>query len=233
MKTFSKFKSDATELNERFLTRAECIQAYHEGIKDGTIDPAWALTVKATKSGLTKDHIAAGNAHMFAALKHKEGSPEREQHTDHANNHYGLIGGLTEDDIEEDSPTNNAGSGNVAGIGVGPQGEPGVDPIFQRIRKQVEVVGPKPVDPLMFADKIFGHSATAPQPKKVAESMTPETAKSILAARHNHASWDIRDAENCLRALKKQKPLKGEGLTKKGFKQAAVPDSKGNRRKIK
>ena len=30
--------------------------------------------------------------------------------------------------LEEDAPTNSAGSGNVHGIGVGPQGEPGVDP---------------------------------------------------------------------------------------------------------
>lgn len=29
------------------------------------------------------------------------------------------------DIIGEDVPANNAGSGNVAGIGVGPQGEPG------------------------------------------------------------------------------------------------------------
>ena len=30
--------------------------------------------------------------------------------------------------LEEDAPTNAAGSGNVHGIGVGPHGEPGVDP---------------------------------------------------------------------------------------------------------
>tara|TARA_Y100000296_G_scaffold35790_1_gene41491 strand:+ start:697 stop:996 length:300 start_codon:yes stop_codon:yes gene_type:complete len=30
--------------------------------------------------------------------------------------------------LEEDAPTNSAGSGNVHGIGVGPHGEPGVDP---------------------------------------------------------------------------------------------------------
>jgi|TARA_Y100000296_G_scaffold84103_1_gene116590 hypothetical protein len=29
--------------------------------------------------------------------------------------------------LEEDAPTNAAGSGNVHGIGVGPHGEPGVD----------------------------------------------------------------------------------------------------------
>ena len=30
--------------------------------------------------------------------------------------------------IEEDAPANSAGSGNVHGIGVGPHGEPGIDP---------------------------------------------------------------------------------------------------------
>ena len=30
--------------------------------------------------------------------------------------------------IEEDAPTTSAGSGQVHGIGVGPYGEPGVDP---------------------------------------------------------------------------------------------------------
>ena len=30
--------------------------------------------------------------------------------------------------LEEDAPANSAGSGNVHGIGVGPHGEPGIDP---------------------------------------------------------------------------------------------------------
>ena len=30
--------------------------------------------------------------------------------------------------IEEDAPANSAGGGNVHGIGVGPYGEPGIDP---------------------------------------------------------------------------------------------------------
>lgn len=36
--------------------------------------------------------------------------------------------------IDEDAPTVNAGSGNIAGIGVGPQGEPGVSPKVQKKR---------------------------------------------------------------------------------------------------
>jgi hypothetical protein len=35
---------------------------------------------------------------------------------------------LFESLIDEDAPANSAGSGNIAGIGVGPQGEPGVKP---------------------------------------------------------------------------------------------------------
>lgn len=56
----------------------------------------------------------------------------------------------------------SAGTGNIAGIGVGPQGEPGVSPEYQRKRHQLELVGPPAVDPRMFADKIFGHSKTSP-----------------------------------------------------------------------
>ena len=31
-------------------------------------------------------------------------------------------------EIEEDAPANWAGGGNIHGIGVGPHGEPGIDP---------------------------------------------------------------------------------------------------------
>ena len=38
------------------------------------------------------------------------------------------ISPFTGSSIGEDAPTNSAGSGSVAGLGVGPMGEPGVDP---------------------------------------------------------------------------------------------------------
>ena len=37
--------------------------------------------------------------------------------------------------IEEDAPANAAGSGNVHGIGVGPLGEPGIDPKKKKKRR--------------------------------------------------------------------------------------------------
>lgn len=38
--------------------------------------------------------------------------------------------------MEEDAPANAAGSGNIAGIGVGPDGEPGVNPVKAMKRKK-------------------------------------------------------------------------------------------------
>jgi len=38
--------------------------------------------------------------------------------------------------MDEDAPANAAGSGNVAGIGVGPDGEPGIDPKKAKKRKK-------------------------------------------------------------------------------------------------
>jgi hypothetical protein len=45
--------------------------------------------------------------------------------------------------ISEDAPTNNAGSGNIAGIGVGPNGEPGVHP--RRQPKKNRTPNPKSI----------------------------------------------------------------------------------------
>ena len=41
--------------------------------------------------------------------------------------------------IEEDAPANSAGGGNVHGIGVGPHGEPGIDP--KKKKKQLVLIG--------------------------------------------------------------------------------------------
>lgn len=38
--------------------------------------------------------------------------------------------------VYEDAPTNNVGSGNIAGLGVGPDGEPGVHPKHQPKKKR-------------------------------------------------------------------------------------------------
>ena len=45
------------------------------------------------------------------------------------------ISPFTGSSIGEDAPTNSAGSGSVAGLGVGPMGEPGVDPKKKKRRQ--------------------------------------------------------------------------------------------------
>ena len=50
------------------------------------------------------------------------------------------ISPFTGSSIGEDAPTNSAGSGSVAGLGVGPMGEPGVDPKKKK-RKQPLIDG--------------------------------------------------------------------------------------------
>lgn len=47
--------------------------------------------------------------------------------------------------VLEDAPTNNAGSGNVDGIGVGPKGEPGIknSVLVSRLNKKKNKVGSK------------------------------------------------------------------------------------------
>lgn len=47
--------------------------------------------------------------------------------------------------INEDAPTNNVGSGTIAGTGIGPMGEPGVSKKAQRKRQRNEKSTPNPI----------------------------------------------------------------------------------------
>lgn len=134
MKTFQKFRQDAQQLTEQFLTRAECIQAYHEGVADGTIGKCsncGSPNLTEIQEDDCRECVDCGNKDSSWRIKEDEG-------------------GL--------APTNNAGSANIAGIGVGPQGEPGVPPIYQRKRNQLKLMNGPAVDPRIFANKIFGHT---------------------------------------------------------------------------
>jgi hypothetical protein len=58
-------------------------------------------------------------------------------------------------------PTNAAGNAQIAGIGIQRKGEPSFAEPGVPVRRKLEIVGPDPVDPRIFADKIFGHSKLA------------------------------------------------------------------------
>jgi len=66
--------------------------------------------------------------------------------------------------IKEDAPTNNAGGGSVAGIGVPPNAEPGVSPKVQKKKYG------KTRTPLLFPDMI-----KRSQPNNIVESRRKES----------------------------------------------------------
>lgn len=56
--------------------------------------------------------------------------------------------------INEDAPTNNVGSGTIAGTGIGPMGEPGVSKKAQRKRQSNEKSTPNPIVMRMLRRKV-------------------------------------------------------------------------------
>ena len=51
------------------------------------------------------------------------------------------ISPFTGADMDEDPPANAVGGGSVAGLGVGPMGEPGIDPRKKKKKKQTLIDG--------------------------------------------------------------------------------------------
>jgi hypothetical protein len=102
--------------------------------------------------------------------------------------------GMSEEEFDEDeggAPTNSAGGGQVAGIGVGPSGEPGVPP-----RKLKLVNGPA-VDPRMFRDKIFKRTlpvAESEEHKQLAADIHSFLAKHGKRSAHEPDEWNCPDA---------------------------------------
>jgi uncharacterized protein (DUF983 family) len=159
MKTFRKFRQDITE-SHRFLTIADARAAYAEGVKDGTIgkcpkcgSPNLSERIapdfesrKCVDCGKVSDKWRIVNEEEKECFKclhgcsHEWEAPTRkkvddpEPHCPRCGKQGYYVGYLMDED-EGGAPTNNAGSGNIAGIGVGVQGEPGVSPMYQRKRK--------------------------------------------------------------------------------------------------
>ncbi len=58
--------------------------------------------------------------------------------------------------IKEDSPTNAVGGGNIAGMGVGPNGEPGVSPkAMNKYKRKNAKNAPSPVMSSVMKRKTF------------------------------------------------------------------------------
>jgi hypothetical protein len=82
--------------------------------------------------------IGSYAAALYLIKEHEQiqaqGEMLTEEHLEERLTHYMNFANKTDIDslfesiVDEEAPANNAGSGNIAGIGVGPDGEPGVTP---------------------------------------------------------------------------------------------------------
>jgi hypothetical protein len=174
-------------VNERFLTRAECLKAYHDGVRDGTIGKCpncgspnlsgtnrcptapdfdyrtcvdcgeksnkWRINEETCPICKTSGQVKTSGPFRECSNCKQVWNPALQPSKKTLNGKK-----TVEEDEGGPTPTNNAGQGNVAGIGVGPQGEPGVSPIYQRQRNQLKLMNGPAIDPRMFADKIFQHT---------------------------------------------------------------------------
>jgi hypothetical protein len=113
------------------------IHVHRAGNIEGDEIPA----VKKVK--IIKKHLQSGNykeAHMYddstTNLQHflamKKDHPDVEFHAWHVHPDGTTKKYILKPKLEEDAPANAAGGGAIAGIGVGPQGEPGVQPGTQQ-----------------------------------------------------------------------------------------------------
>ena len=164
MKTFTKFNQDVLLSESRLAEIQEPDEALAVGFnEDGAAGAGGGDAGAGAASG------ASGAAAVSSGPSCTCGTPGESANDEcpvHGSIGYGTTGypyhKKKKKKLPEDAPTNNAGSGNIAGLGVGAQGEPGVSPMYQRLRGQVELVGPPEVDPRIFRDMIFKRS----KPKK-------------------------------------------------------------------
>src|ERR1700733_13722712 len=123
MKSFKQY------LNEKFLTISDCKKAYAEGVADGSIGKCpecGSPNLDPINKNGSRHCVDCGTVSDQWRIKEEDGAG---------------------------APTNNAGSGNIAGIGINRPGDPNFAEPGVPVRKKLEIVGPPPTDPRMFRDK--------------------------------------------------------------------------------
>lgn len=125
MKTFKKFRQDA--LNEQYLTLDDCRKAYREGIREGSIG-------KCPNCGSPNLEKSEQGPQFRECVDCGKTSDQWRITEDEGGSGSAALGG---------APTNNIGSGNIAGRDI---------PLGVR---RPEIVGPEPVAPEDFAEKIY------------------------------------------------------------------------------
>lgn len=157
-KTFLNFLKDSEALDSSYLTEQylpeELLSKGEYKLLDSMLD---------TKGDSLPKHtvvIAVGNLKPLARILGVDVYQLRSK------NNPNKIVVVSKNDIsdelveDEGVATNNVGSGNIAGVGVGKDGQPNFGEPGVPVRKKLEIVGPEPVDPkLFFGDFIFNHKS--------------------------------------------------------------------------
>lgn len=117
-KTFLHLSEDAPGLGVKTLTVAQIADKH--GVAIGMIEKQLEKGIKVEREHTKDDAIA-----REIALDHLAEFPD----------YYDRL-----KKVEEDAPANSAGAGGIAGIGIGPQGEPGVNLRKKKHDKEDEVI---------------------------------------------------------------------------------------------
>ena len=102
-------------------------------------------------------------------------------------------------------PTNNAGGGSVAGIGVGPNGEPGVSPEFQPGGKKKRFKNAAGTNtPLLFPDMMKRTIPSLVKEKTLNEltKPTPETALKVVNRSVDRDEWSAKASNRLYKRYK-------------------------------
>ena len=128
--------------------------------------------------------------------------------------------------VEEDAPTNSAGSGAVAGIGVGPDGEPGFNPKKKKKKTLIDARSKSYKEHRMRLEKARQRREERKSrlAKKVAENIDNFAREKYI---EENNSEKIKKLEKMLQDLeKKKKKTPGGGFAKMKIKKM-IADLKG------
>ena len=133
--------------------------------------------------------------------------------------------------VEEDAPTNSAGSGAVAGIGVGPDGEPGFDPKKKKKKTLIDARSKSYKEHRMRLEKARQRREERKSrlAKKVAENIDNFAREKYI---EEDNSEQIKKLEKMLQDLERsKKKTPGGGFAKMKIKQL-IADLKSKKEKV-
>ena len=139
---------------------------------------------------------------------------------------YMEVNPYTGQSVEEDAPTNSAGSGAVAGIGVGPDGEPGFDPKKKKKKTLIDARSKSYKEHRMRLEKARQRREERKSrlAKKVAENIDNFAREKYI---EENNSEKIKKLEKMLQDLeRKKKKTPGGGFAKMKIKKM-IADLKG------